>query len=56
MPSFGSFLPHVRPGVPASTRKAVMPLAFFSGLVIIKMTKYPATGPLVTQDLRPFRM
>ena len=30
-----------------------MPLCFFSGAVIMKTNIKSATGPLVTQDLRP---
>ena len=42
IPSLGSFLPREKPGLSVSTMKALTPLCFFSGAVIMKTTMVSA--------------
>ena len=53
MPSLGSVLPLEKPIWSVSIRKALMPLCFFSGAVMVNNRIVSATGAEVTHDLRP---
>ena len=53
IPSFSSAFWRMKPGVPVSTTKAVMPLVPFDRSVMVKSTIASATGPLVIQFLVP---
>ena len=53
MPSLSSVLTTVKPGVPFSTRKALMPRCPAARSVCAKTRAAPASRPLVTKIFRP---
>ena len=55
MPSLSSVLTTVKPGVPFSTRKALIPWWPLARSVWAKTSAAAASRPLVTKILRPLR-
>ncbi len=53
MPSLSSVFPTWKPGVPFSTRKALMPRLFLVRSVWAKVSAACASRPLVTKTFRP---